>query len=134
MVLHLKSKKGSGWSDKDLERATNQSIILPTTVDSMIHNINNYAAASEVFFGTSSLLTTGLHSWRTSITSNLTTYEAQSSIDPLFIAKVLTSIDTRVNCWLEECSVTELRSNVDDSLVDFSVMHRQIKNPSFNFR
>ena len=133
MILHLKSKKGSGWSDADLAKATNQSITLPTTVDSMIHNINNLAATSEVFFGNSSLLTEGLRAWRNFITSNLTTYEAQAAIDPLFIAKVLTAIDTRVNCWLEECSTANLRSSVDDSLVDFSYLHRQIRTRSFNF-
>ena len=99
----------------------------------MIHNIHNLASACEEFFGPASILTTGLHSWRTNITCNLTTYEAQAAADPSFIAKVLTSIDTRVNCWLQDCSLIPIRSNVDDSLVNFGDLHRQIKTRQFSF-
>ena len=133
MLLHLKSKKGTGWSEKDLEKATNQSIIIPTTVDSMIHNIHNLAAASEEIFGVASILTSGLNDYISKLTCDLTTYEAQAATDPSFIAKVLTAVDTQVNCWLQECSLTPLRCNVDDTLVNFNSIHRQIKTRQFSF-
>ena len=62
VMLHLKASKGCGWSDKDLERAIKQFIIVPITIDSMVHNLNNYTGVSLIFFGELSLLTIGLQS------------------------------------------------------------------------
>ena len=133
MLLHLKANKGSGWSDKDLDKVLQQAIIIPSSVDSMLHSIHNMAAASHLFFTEQSLLTTGLRSWRKEISRNLIVYESQAVQDPEFIARILTAIDTRVNCWLNECMTQTSRCGVDDELVDFSDMHRQIKTRQFNF-
>ena len=133
MMLHLKASKGAGWSDKDLEKATNQAITIPSTVDSMLHNLNNYAATSELFFSDSSILTSGLKSWLSAIRSDLIIYESLAAINSEFIAQVLTAIDTRVNCWLTECALKPIRSNVDDGLVCFEDMQRQIKTRQFTF-
>ena len=133
MVLHLKAEKGAGWSDKELNTILNQVIIVPDEVDKMIHNIHNTAAVSEIMHGTDSILTTGLKSWRFEISSNLIIYEAHAANDKTFIARVLVAIDTRVNCWLNECMSKDLRCNVDDALVDFEDMQRAIKIGSFSF-
>ena len=69
----------------------------------MIHNIHITAAVSEIMHGTNSILTTGLTSWRFEISSNLIIYEAHAANDKTFIARILVAIDTRVNCWLNEC-------------------------------
>ena len=133
MVLHLKAEKGGGWSDKELERALKQAITIPTRVDSMIHSIHNFASASKFFFGGYAIVSVGLLTWRPFISSNLILFESQAAVDPTFIAKVLVAIDTRVNCWLSECCTKDLRCNIDDSLVDFTDMQRQIKTRQFAF-
>ena len=133
MMLHLKASKGAGWSDKDLDQATNQTIIIPSTIDSMLHNLNNYAATAEIFFGDTSLLTIGLQSWLSAIRSDLIIYESLATTNQEFIAQVLTSIDTRVNCWLTECALKPIRCNVDDDLVCFDDMQRSIKTRQFTF-
>ena len=120
MLLDLKAKKGVGWSEKDLEKATNQSITIPTTVDSMIHNIHNLAAASEEIFGTNSILTSGLKEYVTKVTCDLTTYEAHAATDSSLISKVLTKVNTQVNFWLQDCLLTPLCCNLNDTLVNFS--------------
>ena len=133
MVLHLKAEKGSGWSEKDLDKVLSQVTIIPDTVDGMIHNIHNTACLSELFFGPQSLCTVGLRSWHQEIASDLTAYEAQALSDQSFISKVLVVIDKRVNCWLLDCMSKDLRCNVDDTLVNFSDMHRSIRVQTFNF-
>ena len=97
MMLHLKAKKGGGWSDKDLEKACRQVIVIPLTVDAMVHTLHNFAAAAEVFFCQDSLFSVGLRSRYKAISWNLACYESQAAGDPSFIAKVLSAIDTRVN-------------------------------------
>ena len=133
MMLHLKASKGAGWSGRDLEKATNQAITIPSSIDSMLHNLNNYAATAEIFFGDTSLLTIGLQSWLSAIRSDLITYESLAATNNEFIAQVLTSIDTRVNCWLTECAMKAIRCNVDDDLVCFDDMQRSIKTRQFSF-
>ena len=133
MLLLLKADKGNGWSDKDLEKVLHQAITIPTTIDSMLHSLHNFASASRLFFGDTSLLTTGLTSWHGEISRNLVSYESQALQDPTFIASIMTEIDTRINCWLTDCTTKPLRCNVDDKLVDFSDMHRHIKTRQFNF-
>ena len=133
MLLHLKADKGSGWSDKDLDKVLQQAIIIPSSIDSMLHSIHNMAAASHLFFTEQSLLTIGLRSWRPEISRNLIAYESQALQDPEFIARILTAIDTRVNCWLNDCTTKTLRCGVDDELIDFSDMHRQIRTRQFSF-
>jgi len=133
MMLHLKASKGAGWSDRDLEKAVHQAIAVPKEVDGMLHNINNLASSSELFFGENSIATGGLQSWRPHIANNLIIYESQAASNKEFIAQVLTAIDTRVNCWLEECSMKPIRSNVDDELVCFDDMQRAIKTRQFSY-
>ena len=62
MLIHLMASKGVGWSEKDLERAIKQAIIIPLTTDSMMHNLNNYVGVILICFGELSLLTIGLQS------------------------------------------------------------------------
>ena len=133
MILHLKAEKGGGWSDKDLDKALRQAIAIPTTIDGMLHNISNFTAASRLFFGEDSTLTIGLNSWRPQISTNLISYESQSLNDNTFIASVLTSIDTRVNCWLQDCATKPFRCNVDDELVDFTDIQKAIRIRQFSF-
>ena len=133
MLLHLKSQKGNGWSDKDLEKAVQQAITIPATVDSMQHSLFNLTAASNLFFGPESLLTAGLATWRAEISRNLVSYESQAIHDTTFIASILTAIDTRIHCWLQECTTKSLRCNVDDALIDFTDIQRQIKTRQFTF-
>ena len=99
----------------------------------MIHNLHNMASASSIFFGPTSILTVNLESWQPEISSNLITYESQATNDNTFIASVLTSIDTRVNCWLSECTTKENRCNVDDDLIEFSDLQRSIRIRQFHF-
>ena len=127
MMLNLKASKGGGWSDKYFERGTKQAITIPITIDSMMHNLNNYAGVSLIFFGDLSLLTIGLQSWRSSISSNLLVYKSLAASDCEFIAQVLTAINTRVNCWLEKFTRKLFCCNVDDELLNFDDMQRMIK-------
>ena len=59
MLLYLKSEKGGGWFDKDLEKVLHQAIAIPATNDSMMHNLHKLASSSALFFGKTSLLTMG---------------------------------------------------------------------------
>ena len=51
MMLYLKVSKGTGWIDQDLVKSVKQAIFLPSSIDAMINNINNFACASEIFLG-----------------------------------------------------------------------------------
>ena len=133
MLLHLKSQKGNGWSDKDLAKAVQQAITIPATINSMQHSLFNLTAASSLFFGSESLLTAGLSTWWSEISRNLVSYESQAIHDTTFIASILTAIDTRIHCWLQECTTKSLRCNVDDALIDFTDIQRQIKTRQFHF-
>ena len=133
MMLHLKASKGGGWSDTDTERETKQAIIIPITIDSMMHNLNNYACISLIFFGELSLPTIGIQSWRSHISSNLLVYKSLCVSDCEFISQVLTTINTRVNCWIDECTSKPYRCNVDDELLNFDDMKRMIKKRNFYF-
>ena len=89
-----------------------QEITISPTVDAIVHTLYNFSTAAKIFFGHDSLLTAGLLSWCEAITFNLTCYEIQAAVDPSFIAKVITAIDTLVNFWLTECSMEALRSHL----------------------
>ena len=121
-MLHLKASKDTGWSNKDLENATNQAINIPDSIDIMLHNINDYGAVSEIFLGKIFLLIIGLRSWLTAIMSELITYEDLAASNIEFIAQVFCSIDARVNCWLIKYDLKPIRCNVDDGLVCFDDM------------
>ena len=132
-MLHLKASKGGGWSDKDLEKAVHQAIGSPTTIDGMLHNLHNLASLAELFWGPESIGTSSLKTWRSHITSNLIIYESLAATDKEFVAQVLCAIDTRVNCWLGECALKPIRSNLDDQHICFEDMQRAIKTRQFHF-
>lgn len=99
-MIHLKASKDSGWSDKDLEKATNQAIAIPDYIDNMLHNLNTYGAISDIFLSETSLLTIDLGSWLTAIRSELITYKTLAPSNIEFIYQVFCSIDTRIDCCI----------------------------------
>ena len=101
MLLHLKYQKGGSWSDKDLEKAVQHAITILATIDSMLHSLHNLAAISSLFCGSEYLLMAGLTTWRSEISRNVVSYESQTIQDTIFIALILTAIDTCINCWLQ---------------------------------
>lgn len=96
-MIHLKASKGEGWSDKYVERAIKQVIIIPVSINSMMYNLNNYSGISLIFFGEFPLITIGLQSWRIHISSNLLVYKSLAANDGELIVQVFTTIDTMVN-------------------------------------
>ena len=60
-------------------------------------------------------------------------YDSLATSDKEFISKVLCAINTRVNCWLNECASKPIRLNVDNEIICFNGMHCAIKTRQFIF-
>jgi hypothetical protein len=132
MILTLKATEGKGWSDKDIEKALVQGLVVASSVTELQHNIHNEHATAVYFFGKDSFLAKQLAVSRDHVRDNLQVYEALQAKDSSFVAKVLFSYSVRTDNWFRQCMKEQDRSKVDDSLLDFPEDHRAILNRRFD--
>ena len=132
MTLRLKVSQGKGWSDHDIADALKQGIETPQSIEELGHAIKNSAGAAAFFFSTESTLVTRLKEVNDEITNKLLIWEAAQERDPTFATRVMCAMDTRVCRWLLECKAAEDREVVDDGLIDFAPLMRQIALDQFH--
>jgi hypothetical protein len=133
IILQLKEISGKGLSNEDIKDALKQGIAIPDSIESMKYSFFNMVAASKFFFGPNSCLSQKLITVFNHIVQNRYIYSSLAHQYPLFIAKFMFAVDTRVNLWLEACEEHKFRDQVDDTLIDFTDIIKDVRLRNFNY-
>ena len=59
-------------------------------------------------------------------------FKAKENLDEEFASKFLLAVDTRFQMWLKQCRIARIRSDVDDSIIDFAHLVSQVFFGSFH--
>ena len=134
LELHVKVTEGGGLSDADIKKALEQRITWPTTVDALSHQIQNYAHTLAMPTNPKAMVILNLLSWVAHVNKNQTKCEEQQLEDDLYLGKILLQIDRCVQQWLFQCSTAKVCSDVDDTLIDFTSLQREIVMSRFDIK
>ena len=132
--LHVKSTEGGGLDDADIKKALSQRITWPTKPDELSHQIQNTACALAVPTSDKAMVVLNLLTWIEHVNTNQLIYETQQAEDNLFLGKILLQIDRSLQQWLGQCASATVRSDVDDSLIDFTSLQQEVLMQRFDIK
>ncbi len=92
----------------------------------MLFQLEAFVALSGILFGNKSIVATKLGKFVRLINANGIIYKARAALDDWFPSKVLWSVCTGFQLFLDKYTHAEEREDVDDTLIDFKEDHRDI--------
>ena len=130
MVLDLSTKHEI--SRQDINKLTKTQVLLPTDIDTMLERFCATFAIAKLFFGENSILVTNLETFTKDCYKKKLLLKTMFHMDEEFIAKLMFSVDDRINKWLHECLAATTIRDTTIELVTFSDILTDIKLNKFN--
>jgi hypothetical protein len=127
LICHLIQEVGQKKSLDEIKASLKQTVHVR-----MGNQLQIFAAASSIFFGKESMLTTSLDQLVLLVGRNKKNLRDQIAIDKFFAAKFMLAVDRRVQRWLKMCeNCTMTRTSVNNNVIDFGDLLEQVLNGSF---
>jgi hypothetical protein len=98
----------------------------------MLFQLKAFVALIEILFGDESITAHRLQAFVQQIETHNVFYKGYAALDNFFPMKVLWTVCTRFQLYLENCTQAEDQEEVDCSLIDFSPDHQDIIISQFN--
>ena len=131
MVLHLKTK--FGMDSISLEKLTETDVILPTDAEGAIQRITITKFLFNLF-GDDCLIARNLEYLIEMIRQNMQLFQQMVAERGTFIAEFLCAIDSRVNCWFQQCNRHPHNlAAIDRTIIDFYDIIASIVRRNFTF-
>jgi hypothetical protein len=132
LICHLIQEQGQKKSIDEIKASLKQTVHVPKDFNGMGNQLQIFAAASSIFFGPESMLTSSLNQLVLLVGRNKKNLRDQIAIDKFFAAKFMLAVDRRVQRWLKMCeNCTMTRTSVNDNVIDFGDLLEQVLNGCF---
>jgi hypothetical protein len=95
---------------------------------------NYFRGLCTMFFGQFSWASQAMTSLIQLLDRNKNAFKAREQTDPHFCSKFIYAINTRYQIWLEECMQLTQRNRVDNSLLNFKSIIKQVRFGTFELR
>ena len=122
----VNQKGGLAQSAEEIKKKAKQNIEAPSDYNEMIFQLKAFVALIEILFGDDSITAEKLKTFVQLIEAQSIYYKGVAVYDEFFPTKVLWTVCTRFQLYLESCTRAEDREEVDNTLIDFSSDHRDI--------
>jgi hypothetical protein len=122
----INQKGGLAQNAKEIKRKAKQDVAAPGNYTEMIFQLQVFVALIKILFGEESIAASKLKKFIRLIKANSIFYKVCAALNDFFPSKVLWSVCTRFQLFLDNCTHAEEREDIDDSLIDFSANHRDI--------
>jgi hypothetical protein len=122
----INQKGGLAQSAEEIKMKTKQDVAAPADYTEMIFQLQAFVALIEIPFGEKSIAASKLKRFIHLIKVNSIFYKGCMTLDDFFPSKVLWSVCTCFQLFLNNCTHTEESEDVDDSLINFLADHRDI--------
>ncbi len=116
----------------EIKASNKQEVKAPTSVHDMTTHLKMFTITNDIFFVTLSVGSQCLRSLQSMIDRHRSSFKAREHLNEEFASKFLLAVDTRIQMWLKQCRSAENRSNVDDSIINFSHLVSQVLFGSFH--
>jgi len=128
----INQKGGLAQSAEEIKKKAKQNIEVPSDCNEMVFQLKAFLALTEILFGGNIITAEKLKTFVQLIEAQSIYYKGVVVYDEFFPTKVLWTVCTRFQLYLDSCTQAEDREEVDNSLIDFSSNHRDIILNRFN--
>jgi hypothetical protein len=122
----INQKGGLAQSAEEIKTKAKQDMVAPMDYNEMIFQLQAFVALIEIMFGNESIVASNLKKFICLIKVNSIFYKGHAALDDFFPSKVLWSVCTHFQLFLNNCTHAEERENIHNSLINFSADHRDI--------
>ena len=132
LICQLVQTQGQKKSLDKIKTSLKQTVHVPTDFNSMGTQLQLFAAACEIFFGDKNVCSTSMRQLLITIGCNKKTFRDHITLDDLFVAKFMLSIDRRLQHYFGMCEhVTVSRSQVNNRVLLFCSLMEDLINGQF---
>jgi hypothetical protein len=122
----INQKGGLAQNAEEIKTKAKQDVAALGDYTKMIFQLQVFFALIETLFGEESIAASKLKKFIRLIKVNSIFYKGLAAFDDFFPSKVLWSVCTCFQLFLNNCTHAEEREDVDDSLINFLADHRDI--------
>ncbi len=126
ICIMINQKGGLAQSAEEIKTKAKQDVAAPKSYTEMLFQLKAFVALIEILFGDDSVAAKKLEKFVRLIKAQSIVYKARAALDDFFPCKVLWSVCTCFQLFLDNCTHAEEREDVDDSIVNFNKDHRDI--------
>jgi hypothetical protein len=119
LILHLIKTKGKGQSIEEIKSLNKQQVKVPTTYAEMIEQFAGFKGLINIFFGQFSIAHQAVTALTKQVEKCKSAFKARDRADQKFCCKFMYAVNTHFQLWLEDCMTATMRTNVDDTILDF---------------
>jgi hypothetical protein len=85
----------------------------------MIEQFDGFKGLINIFFGQFSVAHQAIAALTKQVEKCKSAFKARERADQKFYCKFMYAVDTRFQLWLEDCMTATMRTNVDDTILNF---------------
>jgi hypothetical protein len=117
---------------KEIKALLKQAVPVPSNYNGLGTQIQLFAAAANIFFGTDSVCTTNLWQLLLLVSWKRKSFRDQIALNKFFAAKFLFAIDRRVQRWLRSCKQAyHSHAEVNNRVLQFYDTIDEVLNVTF---
>ena len=121
------TKGGLVKSMDEVKSLAKTTVTVPQDFHSFAYQLKAFALATSFLFGDESILTKQLLEFMSNVTGkHCITYKNRIAADDTFAAKILLSVDSFVQIFLEDCRHRTDREDVDQRVIDFNALNMDV--------
>ncbi len=128
----INQKGGLAQSAEEIKAEAKQEVLAPGDYNEMLFQLKAFVALIEILFGEDSMTAHKLQLFVQQIKAHNIFYKGCAALDKFFPMKVLWTVCTRFQLYLENCTQAKDREEVNCSLINFSTDHQDIITMQFN--
>ena len=130
-ILHIILTQGKIRTIDEIKSSNKQIVKAPSFHLEMIQQLKYFAVACDIFFGKHSAATASLISLISVIKKYKHPFKAKAIEEETFASKFVFAVDKRMQLWFESISQAKVRSDVNDSPLNFSKLVDSIRYGNF---
>ena len=132
LVLHLIQEQGKGKSLEELKASAKQRVVVPSNLVELEDQLKIFGAVCSIIFDKRNPISTGIKRLLREFDNFSCKFESLMESDDQFAAKIMFSVDSRIQRFLIQCKRCSDREDVNDNLLNFSNLSEEYLNQSFN--
>ena len=132
IVLNLIQLQGKGKSLDKLIASAKQRVVVPTNLIDLENQLKIFGRVCTIVFDKKNPISEGIRRLLRDFEDFNCEFESLMETDNLLAAKIMFSVDSRIQRFLMQCKRCRDRGDVNDSLVDFTGLSEDCLNQAFN--
>ena len=132
VVLNLIQLQGKGKSLDELKVSAKQRVVVPSNLVDLENQLKIFGGVCSIIFDKNNPISRGIKRLLREFDDFNCEFESLMETDDKFSAKIMFSVDSRIQRFLMQCKRCCDRDDVNDNLVDFTGLTENFLNQSFN--